>query len=147
MRMSNESLVMSIKYLVAFLLLFLMGCCSTRYLSEKQEASIETKTNTITVPVPPIVDTLEAKEDSDQVYAEKIIERDTVLQVRYLPTEKKIYVKVKPDSIVVTKLDTVTVYKVNKVYKEPGFFEKEFWYIAGFLFLLIVLFAIIKIKK
>lgn len=130
--------------LVAGCLILVAGCCSTK---ESVKEEFETKTSTITVPVPQMVDTLEAKVDTFFVHGEKVIEKDTVLQIRYLPQEKKIYVKVKPDSVVVTKLDTITVYKVNKVYKEPGFFEKEFWYIAGFLFLLIILFAIIKFKK
>ena len=130
----------------AFILLaglIIAGCCSFK---DAGKDEVEFKTNTIMVPVPPIVDTLEAKADTVRVYGEKIIEKDTVIKVEYFPKEKKIYLKVKPDPVVVIKVDTVHVYRTTEVVKAAGFFEKEFWYIAGFLFLLIILFIAIKIK-
>lgn len=141
--------------LVAGCLILIAGCCSTK---ESVKEEFETKTSEFVVRVPPVVDTLDAiidtvsaAEDSIDsevvMHADKIENADTSISIKYFPKKKKFIVKVNPPDVPVTDVDTTKVYKVNKVYKEPGFFEKEFWYIAGFLFLAIVLIAIVKFKK
>jgi hypothetical protein len=125
----------------AFLLL--AGCCASSPV-DKTETVI--KNNEVRVPVPVIEESLEAKDDTVFIHGEKIIETDTVITVKYFPIEKKIYLKVKPDTVIINKVDTIQVTQKTEVVKAPGFFEKEFWYIAGFLFLLIILFIAVKIK-
>lgn len=137
------------------LAVLLAGCCSTK---ESVKEEVETKTSEILVLVPPVVDTLDAmidtlaaagdsSESEIVIRGEKIENADTSISIKYFPKKKKFTLKVNPPDVPIKDVDTTKVYKVNKVYKEPGFFEKEFWYIAGFLLLLIVLFAIIKFKK
>lgn len=141
MRVGKRLEVRGKKYFIAMLLIFSAGCCGT---SSVEKAETKTKLSKTTVPVPEIVDTLEAKTDIIHVYGEKIVERDTVIRVEYYPKEKKIYLKAKPDSIVITKLDTITIYKTTEIVQAPGFWEKEFWYILILIAAVIVLVIVLK---
>lgn len=139
------------------MVVMLTGCCAS---SSTEKTEVETKSRELTVVVPPMVDTLEAQIDTlvakvdsserfegeEVIHGEKVDNADTTISVKYFPQKKKFTLKVKPPDVQVTKIDTTKVIHKTEVVKSPGFFEKEFWYIAGFLFLLIIFVIILKIK-
>lgn len=90
-------------FYIAAMLLFVFGCSSTRVIEK-------VRVDTIKAVSPTIDEVLEAKTTTDTVIiTNKIIERDTVIDVRYYPIKKKFYLKVKPDTVTITRLDTVTL--------------------------------------
>lgn len=121
---------------------FLAGCGTTTRITDSTETII--KYDTIRVPVPVIEDTLEAKTGPLFIHAEKIVEKDTIIQVKYFPEERKIYIKAKPDTIIVPRIDTVQVFNKTEIKEEPSFWEKNFWYIISFLAAIIVIIFLIK---
>lgn len=96
-----------IALLIAGAMLFLVGCSpSVRYIDR-------VTVDTIRVVPPVIVEQLPAKVITDTVIiSNKIIENDTVVDVRYYPQEKRFYVKVKPDTVTILKTDTVAVTQI-----------------------------------
>lgn len=79
--------------------------------------------------VPPVIqDSLRAKEivyDNDTIIvAMKVAEKDTLIDVRYYPKTKYVSVKVKPDTITIIKVDTITTTQI--IDKES---EKSNWYL------------------
>jgi hypothetical protein len=121
--------------LIAAILLFITGCSGTRI--------IETiKVDTIKAVSPTIEEELEAKMITDTIIVtNKILEKDTIIDVRYYPVEKKFYVKAKPDTVIITRLDTIAQFITEK--SDNHTFV---WYFAiGLIILFIII--IIKIRK
>lgn len=121
--------------LVASILLFVVGCSGTKV--------IETiRVDTIRTVSPTIEEMLDAKTITDTVIiTNKIIEKDTVIDVRYFPVEKKFYIKAKPDTVIITRLDTIAQFITEK--SDNHTFV---WYFAiGLVILFIII--IIKIRK
>ena len=58
------------------------------------------------------------------ISGEKISHGDTVIVVRYYPVEKRIYVKVKPDSVRIAVRDTLTRVEIVKEVQETPFLSK-----------------------
>lgn len=145
--MNYFKLLRGILYLLLLLslLIIISSCSSTRYV-DKTETVI--KHDTIKVPVPIISDTLEAKIDplNDVIHAERINNRDTIIKVQYYPKEKKIFIRVKPDTIIVTKTDTTIVNHTTTITKEPSWLQENGKWILLILTALIISFIIIKWK-
>ncbi|MEP0860569.1 MAG: hypothetical protein HRF52_03925 [Ignavibacterium sp.] len=121
--------------LIAAILLFITGCSGTRI--------IETiKVDTIKAVSPTIEEELEAKMITDTIIVtNKILEKDTIIDVRYYPVEKKFYIKAKPDTVTLTKIDTLV-----KVEVKEG--EKNYYtWIAVISLTVIALIMLIIIKK
>ncbi|WP_297838060.1 hypothetical protein [Ignavibacterium sp.] len=94
--------------LILVLAFILLGCGSTRVVEK-------VRIDTIKVVSPVIEDSLMAKVITDTVVVtNKIIKKDTVIDVRYYPVDKKFYLKVKPDTVLITKIDTVTQIKTEE---------------------------------
>lgn len=121
--------------LIVAILLFVVGCSGTKV--------IETvRVDTIRTASPIIEETLDAKTITDTIIVtNKILEKDTIIDVRYYPVEKKFYVKAKPDTVIITRLDTIAQFITEK--SDNHTFV---WYFAiGLIILFIII--IIKIRK
>ncbi len=80
------------------------------------------KIDTVKVVSPIIEDSLKAKIINDTlIEANKLKNQDTVIVVKYFPVEKKFYIKAKPDTIKLIKIDTL--YNTQIIEKE-NFFDK-----------------------
>lgn len=128
-----------INLILIYLILLLSSCTTTRYIEKTVGV------DTIKVASPVIEDTLFPKLVTDTVVlTNKIIIKDTikdtVIDIRYFPVEKKFYIKVKPDTITLIRIDTVT----NTVIKEDKPFLLE---IKNIIILSVVLFVIIFIIR
>lgn len=118
--------------LIAAVILLLTGCSGQRIIETVRVDTIKTAS-------PMIEEELEAKAITDTIImTNKIVERDTVIDVRYYPVEKKFYIKAKPDTVIITRLDTIAQYLPEKS-GDHNFI----WYFAIGL---IILFIIITIK-
>lgn len=122
--------------LVAALILLLTGCGGHRV--------VETvRVDTIKAVSPTIEEFLDAGVITDTIIiANKIVEKDTVIDVRYYPVEEKFYIKVKPDTVTITRIDTVARVEVVEE-KSSGTFT---WIIITAL-AVIALIMLIVIKK
>ena len=96
----------SLSPLLILIVLFLSACTPTETIIRQEE---------IKVPVPVIADTVYVVMGLDTTWVEglKIVEHDTVIQVKYFPVEKKFYIKVKPDTVTITHTDTMNVTRVE----------------------------------
>jgi len=111
------------------LIIIISACTTTRYVDK-------IRIDTIKVASPIIEDTLKAKIITDTVViTNKITKKDTIIDVRYYPVEKKFYIKVKPDSITIFKIDTVTQIKEKKDYN----INKIFWIILMITGIIIII--------
>lgn len=93
------------------LLFIFLGCSSKELITKIDEIKI----------APSVIETeLPAKYDTVYkiVYGEKIVQKDTVIKVKFIPKEKKIYIYVKPDSVTFYDIDTVFVTRTD---------EQTFW--------------------
>ena len=125
-------------------MLLFAGCSPTvRYIES-------VRIDTVRV-VPPVIEKeLPAKIITDTVIVANVVMGiDTVVDVRYYPVEKKFYVKAKPDTIQLLRVDTVSVVRV--VESTP---ESEAWYESGTAKLIwilmgigVVVFIIYKVRK
>jgi len=94
--------------LYILIILSLIGC------SQHPVLLRDIKVDTIKIVSPTIEETLDAKRESDSlIYGEKIIKNDTVVIVKYYPYSQKIYVKAKPDTVRIIKIDTVAITKLT----------------------------------
>ena len=134
------------KILISILFLFIVAGCSSTRITDKTETVI--KQDTIYVPVPVIKDTLTAVKDTinnkEIIHAEKTVNQDTVIQVKYYPDEKRIFIKVKPDTVIVPRIDTVKINYSTTITKEPNFIEKNIWYLILIAVVMIIIISIIK---
>lgn len=122
--------------LIIAIVLFVVGCSGTRV--------IETiRVDTIRTASPTIEEILDAKTITDTIItSNKIVDKDTVIDVRYYPVEKKFYIKAKPDTVTIIKMDTLTTFKVEQPANTKGY------YLIGLIALAIVtLLIIITLKK
>lgn len=116
-----------------FLLLILTGCGSKEFIKEQE----------ITVIPAPIIAELPTADYGSYIQGLQLRDTDTVIDVRYYPIEKRIYVMAKPDTIRVIYPDTVkqTITKIQEV---------SWWEKLGYMFfgciLVIVFIIIIKAK-
>lgn len=86
----------------AAVLMYLLAGCSTTRVMERVTV------DTIRVASPVVEDSLRAVLVSDTVIVtNRVVERDTVIDVRYYPKLEKFYIKVKPDTVTIFKVDTV----------------------------------------
>lgn len=82
--------------------MYLLAGCSTTRVMERVTV------DTIRVASPVVEDSLRAVLVSDTVIVtNRVVERDTVIDVRYYPKLEKFYIKVKPDTVTIFKVDTV----------------------------------------
>lgn len=108
-----------LKPLLALLaiVLFVIGCSQVRYIDR-------IKVDTLKIAPPTVEKFLEAKQVTDTIIVtNEVVKQDTVIDVRYYPVEKKFYVKVKPDTVEVIKIDTVAQ-TIIKEEKSNGLLEK-----------------------
>lgn len=112
-------------YRVLALAFLFAACCPS------SETIIQDKT--IPVPVPEINEVLTpiTSPMDNPLYAEKVVEKDTVIKIQYVPKENKVYVKVKPDTVRVTYRDTVKVTKPEII--ETPFLSKVGLVATGFV--------------
>ncbi|WP_337871620.1 hypothetical protein [Ignavibacterium sp.] len=92
------------------IVLFAVGCSQARYIDR-------VKVDTLKIAPPTVEKFLDTKLITDTVIVtNEVVKQDTVIDVRYYPVEKKFYVKVKPDTVEVIRLDTVsqTIIKEEK---------------------------------
>jgi hypothetical protein len=93
--------------LIILVLLSVLSCKPEIRVIEK------VRIDTIKVASPIIEDTLFANVINDTtITANKIKEKDTVVTVKYYPVEKKFYIKAKPDTVTLFKIDTVNTTKI-----------------------------------
>lgn len=125
--------------LLILAILFLVGCSSSAKIVEQTTIRIDS----IKVASPTVIDTLQAKIITDTVViSTKVIEKDTVIDVRYYPVEKKFFVKVKPDTVTVVKIDTV-----KKVEYKQAESDRNFLWILAIGFIVLIIVIIIKIRS
>lgn len=116
-----------------FLLLILTGCGSKEVIKEQE----------ITVIPAPIIAELPTADYGSYIQGLQLRDTDTVINVRYYPIEKQIYVMAKPDTIRVVYPDTVkqTITNVQEV---------SWWEKLGYMFfgciLVVIFLIIIKMK-
>jgi len=121
--------------LYILIILSLIGC------SQHPVLLRDIKVDTIKIVSPTIEETLDAKRESDSlIYGEKIIKNDTVVIVKYYPYSQKIYVKAKPDTVRIIKIDTVAITKLtDKTNSDKRLFE---W--ITIIFILVFIYLIVK---
>jgi hypothetical protein len=121
--------------LYILIILSLIGC------SQHPVLLRDIKVDTIKIVSPTIEDTLDAKRESDSlIYGEKIIKKDTVVIVKYYPYSQKIYVKAKPDTVRIIKIDTVAITKLtDKTNSDKRLLE---W--ITIIFILVFIYLIVK---
>ncbi len=126
----------SLHILVVLISVLWYGCCPV-VVTDVTE-TIKTEARVITPSI--IKDSLKAKYDTLFVHGEKVIKKDTIIQVKYFPKLEKFYIKVKPDSIRV--IDTTTVIKrETKIIEKPSIWDElKFVFIGAIVILLLVLF-------
>jgi hypothetical protein len=74
------------------------------------------KPEIIKVPVPVMTDTIRVTRiDTVMVEAVKIVRGDTVVDIRYYPQEKKVWYKIKPDTITLIHMDTTTTTVIRNI--------------------------------
>lgn len=101
--------------------------------------------DTIKVASPIIEDTLFANKTNDTIVtASKTKEKDTIITVKYFPVEKKFYVKAKPDTVTIFRVDTVASAKIIEEKDSP---IKIMIYMLILILLIIFLVFLIKLKK
>lgn len=114
--------------LILALMFFFAGCSApVRYIER-------ITTDTITVVPEPIIHTLPATVITDTVYMANVIQGvDTVLDVRYYPVEKRFYVRAQPDTVLITRQDTVKEYLPvpPNQYDDRPWVEKNVWYLLA----------------
>lgn len=95
------------KKILIIIVLILYSCAPQIRTIEK------VRIDTFKVVSPTIEDTLKANIIKDTVIiANKIKEKDTVIIAKYFPVEKKFYIKAKPDTVTLFKIDTVSNVKI-----------------------------------
>jgi len=121
--------------LYILIILSLIGC------SQHPVLLRDIKVDTIKIVSPTIEETLDAKRESDSlIYGEKIIKNDTVVIVKYYPYSQKIYVKAKPDTVRIIKIDTVAITKLtDKTNSDKRLLE---W--ITIIFILVFIYLIVK---
>lgn len=114
-------------FLVGICLLFISGCAGSETVVKEKEIAI--------VPEPVIVNDIPALIEEDTVFIFQIDTvdsvPDTVIDIRYYPQTKIADVKVKPDTVYYTDIDTVET-TVN-VIQETSWLEKMGYMFLGFL--------------
>ena len=107
-----------IAVLVAALLFLFAGCSpAVRYVES-------VRVDTVRV-VPPVIEReLPAQIVTDTVViGNEIVRTDTVVTVKYFPKEQRFYVKVKPDTVEVLRIDTVTQVQIRDAEQD----EESWW--------------------
>lgn len=69
--------------------------------------------------------------------------KDTVIDIRYYPKEKTIYVEVQPDTAYITFKDTVTTIQYKEVIKDTPI-KDFFMYVMGFILLAFLFYIVYK---
>lgn len=85
--------------IIIVLSLLLIGCSSPRYYTKAEEMKIVPETIEKELKATTILDTV--------IIAKEVQHKDTITIVKYYPVEKKFYLKAKPDTIKLTKIDTL----------------------------------------
>jgi allophanate hydrolase subunit 1 len=101
---------------IAIILILTLSSCtpSVRYIDKITVDTIKV--------VPPIIyDSILVKQYDTVVVAQRIVDNDTIIDVRYYPETKYITVKVKPDTVEVLRIDTVSVTQVIEQAKEKSY--------------------------
>ncbi len=99
------------------------------------------KVDTIKVASPVVEDSLTASVVTDTVViANKSVNTDTVINIKYYPADKKFYVKVKPDTVTIFRTDTVAQVQIENR-------ESPLYMIFWVLIITIVVVIILKLKK
>jgi len=120
--------------IIAAILLFIVGCSAPRVIEKIRVDSIKAVS-------PDIEEILDAKTITDTVIiTNKVVDKDTVIDVRYYPVEKKFYMKIKPDTVTITKIDTLTEIKYDKSESKSGYYLIAFVALAviGLIFIIIL---------
>lgn len=128
--------VVKIGLLIGVIALMLLAGCSpaVRYVES-------VRVDTVTVVPPVIVKEIPAQVITDTVIVGyEVIHTDTVVTVKYLPREQKFELKVKPDTIRLIQVDTVTKIHITEKEAESEWYETWWiWAIAvGVMVFLIV---------
>ena len=132
-----NKIIISTSIIILISILITTACTTTRVVER-------VKIDTIKVASPIIEDSLIAKVLTDTVIvSNKVIQKDTVIDVRYYPLEKKFYVKVKPDTVTLLKIDTVQT--TIEMKEENKMMFKD--YLGIVLLLIVVLFVIWLLGK
>jgi len=93
--------------------------------------------DTIKTVSPTIEETLPAKVITDTIIVtNKIVEKDTLIDVRYYPVKKEFYIKAKPDTVTLFKTDTV-ITQIEKIEKKDN---------NSFLIIIAIVLIIVFIK-
>jgi len=115
--------VVKIGLLIGVIALMLFAGCSpaVRYVES-------VRVDTVTVVPPVIVKEIPAQVITDTVIVGyEVVHTDTVVTVKYMPREQKFDLKVKPDTIRLIQVDTVT--KIEMTEKEPEGAWYEAWWL------------------
>jgi hypothetical protein len=119
--------------LLTGLLILIIGCSSEPKLytySKAEEVKIVPET---------IEKTLDAKVITDSVIiTNEVIKYDTITLIKYYPVEKKFYIKAKPDTIKLIKIDTLIVEQPSPLYSKENkhttsLYERGFFYLIAFI--------------
>lgn len=119
---------MEVKLILLFIavLLLVAGCSpAVRYVDR-------VTVDTVVVVPPTIIKELPAQVITDTVIVtNEVVNADTVTTVKYFPKEQRFYVKVKPDTIRLLRIDTVTQVQIIEPPPEESWYEKWWlWAIA-----------------
>lgn len=132
------SKVKSVKLFLILFLFLVVGCSQPRY---AQKISIDT----LKVASPIIEKEIPATIINDTIIiGNTILKKDTLILVKYYPVEKKFYIKAKPDTVTILKIDTILQTIVEK--KEEKKNNSLLWSIIIPLILVIILLSITKHK-
>lgn len=115
-------------------MVFFAGCTpAVRYIDR-------VTVDTIRVVPPVIKDSIKVVEYDTVIVAQRIVEKDTVIDVKYYPKEKFITVKVKPDTVEVLRVDTVTqVQVIEKAEDEIAWYEQWWIWAIGVVVLVVMI--------
>jgi hypothetical protein len=117
---------------LSLLVFFLAGCSPTvRYIDRVQ-------VDTLTIVPPPVIKELPAQVITDTVIIGTYVkDTDTVIKIKYYPLEQKFNLKVKPDTIKILRIDTVTTTQIIETEKDEGINWYWIAIIAGIVVIII----------
>ncbi|CAG0979926.1 hypothetical protein ANAEL_01685 [Anaerolineales bacterium] len=118
--------------LILALMFFFAGCSApVRYIER-------ITTDTITV-VPPVIvhNDIPAVNISDSVFVGNVVKNnDTVATVEFFPIKRTFSFKAQPDTVIVTRQDTVKEYLPAPAVDEKSWVEKNVWYLLAIVALI-----------
>jgi hypothetical protein len=112
--------------ILVLILLILNGCSSKTLVTDIQPKFIKPEI---------IEDTLDAKIVTDTLIStNEVVKKDTVKIVKYFPRDRKFYIKVKPDSILL--IDTVKITTIREIERKEN--NTMIYFAAGALTIVIL---------